>query len=801
MAGELGSVSLIATVDTSQYDTSVKKINSTNKVLADSSDKASSSSEKSWGKMGVAAGVAAGVVSSAFTKITSVISSSIGSAVKRVDTLNNSSRTFQNLGFSATDSSSAMSKLSDSIKGLPTPLDDAVRGMTSLASTYGDVSMGQKVFTAMNDAVIGFGGSTADVNNAINQLSQLPMDGPLDAQTWNSLRNSGFTPVLNAMAKESGVSMGTLKDQFGTGKLTVADFTNELIKMDTDGGGGMKSLSTIARDATGGIGTGFENAKTAVVRGVADIVGAIGAANISGAISDVGDVFEKALKGVADAISAVIPKIQQMFDYVDKHKDAFKSAAVGIAAMAGAVALFKGTNYILDLASDLSAVVKVARLGAGALDQLNTITKAGAAAQALMNAAMAANLWVLLATVVIGVVSALVYFFTQTKTGQKIWQGFMDFMGEAMGAIAGFFVNAWNTISSVWSAVAGFFTTIFGTIFTVASTVINAIVTTIGGIFNTIVIIMTAIGTFLFPIVQGIFTFIYNVIILIVAIVTNLITIVYNIVSTIVNTVFSVVGGIAGWIWNNVLSPIINFIGGVVNTVIGAVVGAWNTITGVLGAVGGWIWNTIIAPVANFFTGLWNGVINGVKSVWNGITGALGAIGSWINNNVIRPVAGFFTGLWNGITNGIRALASGIANIIGSIVGIAKAPLNAIIDGINGVIGMINSITIPDWVPGLGGKHANFGMVPKLYTGGIVQGSAAGQMIIAGDRNQDEAIVPLDQLDSMVQPSQSSDASNTTVNYNISLQGAFASTPAEQRRIAEVIGQRLGEINRAKGMA
>lgn len=248
-------------------------------------------------------GAASAVALKAIDGISTKLQQSIDGAIKRVDTLNNSARTFENMGFEASVSTKAMNNLEKSIKGLPTSLDSAVRGMTSLAATYSDVTLGQKVFSALNNAIIGFGGSADMVNNAIMQLSQLPMDGPLDAQTWNSLRNSGITPVLVAMAKESGVSVSEMKKQFGEGELKVQDFIDRLIKMNEQGGGGLKSLEQIARDATKGISTSIENSNTAVIRGVAGIIKAIGPEGIAGIIAASGANIEKGLSAVATGIT------------------------------------------------------------------------------------------------------------------------------------------------------------------------------------------------------------------------------------------------------------------------------------------------------------------------------------------------------------------------------------------------------------------------------------------------------------------------------------------------------------------
>jgi len=90
----------------------------------------------------------------------------------------------------------------------------------------------------MNDAGLAFGATTDQIENGIMQLSQLSLDGPLDAATWNSLRNSGFEPVFSAMAQEAGVTVGELKESFGgNGTKTVGEFLDALVKMDEEGTG------------------------------------------------------------------------------------------------------------------------------------------------------------------------------------------------------------------------------------------------------------------------------------------------------------------------------------------------------------------------------------------------------------------------------------------------------------------------------------------------------------------------------------------------------------------------------------
>lgn len=268
-------------------------------------DEASGVINKFSGNSVAAFGVVAGAAAALANKAIDVLSQSIGDAVKRVDTLNNSTRVFENMGFKAGDVAVSMDALKKSILGLPTPLDSAVRGMQMIASTTPDINRAQGVFSALNDAVIGFGGSAEMVDGAILQLSQAFSNGRVDAQTWNSMMQNGLGPTLNAIAKNMGITTGALKEGLSNGTVSVQQFQDQLIELDKKGGGGLKSLQTIAHDATAGIGTGIENAKTAISRGLGNIIQAFGSANISNAIADAGGAIEK----IFNRIALIIPPI------------------------------------------------------------------------------------------------------------------------------------------------------------------------------------------------------------------------------------------------------------------------------------------------------------------------------------------------------------------------------------------------------------------------------------------------------------------------------------------------------------
>ncbi|MDP1068857.1 hypothetical protein, partial [Klebsiella pneumoniae] len=50
-------------------------------------------------------------------------------------------------------------------------------------------------------------------------------------------------------------------------------------------------------------------------------------------------------------------------------------------------------------------------------------------------------------TAVVAIAGALTYFFTKTKTGQKIWASFTKFLSETMQNVVKFFQDGWKTVS------------------------------------------------------------------------------------------------------------------------------------------------------------------------------------------------------------------------------------------------------------------------------------------------------------------------------------------------------------------
>lgn len=81
---------------------------------------------------------------------------------------------------------------------------------------------------------------------------------------------------------------------------------------------------------------------------------------------------------------------------------------------------------------------------------------------------------------------------------------------------------------------------------------------------------------------------------------------------------------------------------------------------------------------------------------------------------LIDFITGVFTGNWSQAWEGIKSIFSGAVGGLGEII---KAPLRVVVSAVNTVIGGLNKLKIPDWVPGLGGKGINIPLIPGFAKG------------------------------------------------------------------------------------
>lgn len=162
----------------------------------------------------------------------------------------------------------------------------------------------------------------------------------------------------------------------------------------------------------------------------------------------------------------------------------------------------------------------------------------------------------------------------------------------------------------------------------------------------------------------------------------------------------------------------------------------WANIKATFSSFGNWLnsaFSTDWTKRFGVFGEVLNAFFRNIKNIFSSIKQIFGGI--------IDFVAGVFTGNWKRAWNGVKEIFSGIMNGLWSVI---KSPLNAVISGINILIGGLNKIhfDVPDWVPGVGGKGfgINISKVPYLAQGGIIDQPT---LAMVGEKGK-EAVVPLE---------------------------------------------------------
>ena len=158
----------------------------------------------------------------------------------------------------------------------------------------------------------------------------------------------------------------------------------------------------------------------------------------------------------------------------------------------------------------------------------------------------------------------------------------------------------------------------------------------------------------------------------------------------IVTMVATIIGDVLGAAFQFII-PLISRI---IETILPILMGLLEALMPVISFVAELIGNVLAAAFESIMP-----IINAVMDIFSGL---------------IDFIVGVFTGDWTRAWEGIRNIFSGI---ISGLAAIFKMPINLIITGLNTFIGGLNRISIPSWVPGVGGKGINIPKIPMLATG------------------------------------------------------------------------------------
>ena len=436
--------------------------------------------------------------------------------------------------------------------------------------------------------------------------------------------------------------------------------------------------------------------------------------------------------------------------------DALKSAIVGItSAWAGykaILAVIKGIETIRNATLAITNGLMLAqfvRTGAlTAAEAANAAATMGASgAFGIFNAVLSANPIGLIVTAVAALTAALVWFFTQTETGQQIWSSFVEWIKQAWIGIADFFVNLWSSISegaiilweavvtawtayieslkAMWTAIVTFFSDLWVSIQETASMAWTAITTVVMAIiqpfiegfmniWNNISDGLTQVWEGIKLIFEGAWEFIKSIFLGAILIIIDLVTGNFNQLGADLSLIWEGIKNGISMIWEGIKT----YFSGVVDAIVGYGIAVFENFSAVLSAIWEFIksaasatWEWIKSTVTSLITGLvqgaqniWDGFMNFLSSLWEGIKSTASNAWSSLVSSVLSIINGLVSGAqnaWNSMSNAVSSLVSNVTGFFNQLWNIdLYAAGQAILQGfLNGLQSMWSSVT--DFVGGI----------------------------------------------------------------------------------------------------
>ncbi|MEK0285913.1 phage tail protein [Caldifermentibacillus hisashii] len=424
-------------------------------------------------------------------KAINMVKSSLDGAISRYDTLNNFPRVLQLMGFDAESSKKAIDKLSDGIQGLPTTLDSVAKTTQRIATLTGDLDGAVDTTLALNNAFIASGASAADAERGLEQYVQMLSTGTVDLESWRTLQET-MPIALNKTAEAFGFTgksaQNDLYSALKSGEITFDEFNGKLVELSNATGG----FADMAKESSSGIATSWQNMKTAITKGVADVIGAIdealgGTGSIAGIIDGlkvgVQTVFNwivAAIPVVAEWIGIIVDKIREWLPPMDEVKSGFENTFQAI------------KDFVMPIVQDVVSFIQDVWGGLVSWWQENgeqikqAVSNAFEFIKSVIEFVMPAvqfiieTVWAAIKDIIGGaldIIMGLIQVFTGIFTGDwsQLWEGIKKILGGAVDLILGImslnflggikkaftsmFETGVNTVKNMWAKIVEFFKT------------------------------------------------------------------------------------------------------------------------------------------------------------------------------------------------------------------------------------------------------------------------------------------------------------------------------------------------------
>lgn len=583
-----------------------------------------------------------------------LVTSSLGGAIDRFDTLNKYPIVMQALGYSTDQIDKSMSKLTEGIDGLPTSLNEIVSNTQQLAISTGNLEKGTDTAIALNNAFLASGASTADASRGMQQYVQMLSKGTVDMQSWRSIQET-MPIAMDKVAKsfkDQGVnSVNELYDALQDGTITFDDFNNRLIKLN-DGVGGFAEL---AKKNSSGIKTSFQNIKTAVVKGLANVIQAVddgmqnaGFGSIAENLDKVKDAVNTAFKALNDNLPTIIQKVGNAFKFLSDNSEWLIPLLSGVAgALLAVSAVNSATNTITNITKAVGSLTSAFSF----LMSPTGLIIIGIGLLIAAGVALYKN-WDTISEYARSIWSGISEFFKDTFDNIKKWfSDLWDGTKETVQTAADGVKQAWSDtkqwFADLWTGIKDTATDMWDGVKQAFSDAVDGVVSTWQGVKQWFADLWNGIKSTISSIVDSIKD----------AIMSRFGVLIYGIrnafihMSLFLSTLWENLGKIAGQMFeilkNIILAPVLfvtSMISGGWEEAKNNMIAVWNNIL----EAGANIWSSIQAIFDSFLLNTKMAFLN----VWTGIKAALAYVWTTISEtavNVFNGIVAYFVETWQNI--------------------------------------------------------------------------------------------------------------------------------------------------------
>lgn len=429
MASEVvGNISVIASINTAGYDAGKSKIEKGNQDLEKSAKSTSSNFSGAW------TGAIAGVVASITSKLMNAIGNLTGDMTDLYDSSKKFPKVLEVMGATGDFASQSFADMKDYADKTIYSLGDMTSTFSSLYGIVGSNSGTLvKALGGVSSLATDAGQAMKSWSMQLTQMVSKPKVAWVDFRILLEQNPAAIAKIAQAMGK----TMPEIVTAVNNGELATSDFLTALQKVGSD-----PSLQAAATNSDT-FGNSLGQLTASVASAGAKVLEQLGP-SLVGIINGASKAFD----GLGTSVSGVIT-------FISDNKDIFSTLAVAVGTATVAFVLYNATMKVV--AATQAAVAAVSTY----LTLVNSLQAQGLgvlkASWLALNIVMKASPIGIVITLIAALVAGLIWFFTQTETGKKMWEGFMKVMGGVWNAITGFFTGAWNTITGVWNGAGAFF--------------------------------------------------------------------------------------------------------------------------------------------------------------------------------------------------------------------------------------------------------------------------------------------------------------------------------------------------------